>query len=197
MSSVRLAVRFVALTIIALALLLLTNIVAQTTVATLEDFFGDTGDTFQAAIGFLSFEGTLSSEATESYGLAVDDMVVKWREYTLEEDTTDCDVSGSCAVIQLATTNVFEGQAVLSVTVLDAVPSVNDCDLDGTPDATHDCNGNGTPDVVIKATSQAEVSGEILFLDETLVPSEYAGEVVVSILSDSPGVLFLLAGLPV
>ena len=89
-----------------------------------EDFFGDTGDTFQAAIGFINFEGTPASEATQSYGLGVDDMVVKWREFTLEEDTTDCGTSGSCAVIQLATSNVYEGQAVMEVTVLDAVNAV-------------------------------------------------------------------------
>ncbi len=182
---------FVALTVTAVALVPLTDAVAEARFQTLEDFFGDTGDTFQAAIGFVSFEGTPSSEATQSYGLGVDDMVVKWREFTLEEDTTDCATSGSCAVIQLATTNVFEGQAVLSVTVLDAVPSVNDCDLDGTPDATFDCNGNGIPDVVVKATSEAEVAGEIVFLDQTSVTTEYTGEIVVSILSDSPGVLYL------
>jgi hypothetical protein len=47
---------------------------------TLEDFYGNTGNTFQAAIGFVSFEGTPSSQAQRSYGIAVDDMVVKWRE---------------------------------------------------------------------------------------------------------------------
>jgi len=45
--------------------------------------------------------------------------------------------------------------------------------------------------VVVKATSEAEVTGEIVFLDQTSVSSEYTGEIVVSILSDSPDVLYL------
>ena len=150
--------------------------------------------TFQAAIGFVNFEGWLPSGiAQPGYGLAVDDMVVKWREFTLEEDTTDCATSGSCAVIQLATSNVFEGQGVVQVTVLEPVPdAANDCDLDGTPDGTNDCNGNSTPDVVVKATSEAEVTGEIVFLDQDPdEPNHYSGGIVVSVLSDSPGVLLL------
>ena len=85
---------------------------------TLEDLFGDTGNTFQASIGFINFEGTPTNQAQQSYGLAIDDMVVKWREVSLEEDETDCAVSGSCATIELATSNVFEGQTVLTVTVM-------------------------------------------------------------------------------
>ena len=82
---------------------------------TLEDLFGDTANTFQAAIGFIAFEGTPNTPApAQSYGLAVDDMVVAWREFTLEQDTTDCAVSGSCAVIELSTGNVFQGQTALT-----------------------------------------------------------------------------------
>ena len=64
-------------------------------VNTLEDIYGDTGDTFQAALGFVNFEGTPAQVAFPSYGLAVDDMVVKWREFTLESDETDCAVTSS------------------------------------------------------------------------------------------------------
>jgi hypothetical protein len=157
---------------------------------TLEDIYGDTGNTFQAAIGFVNFEGTPASQSQRSYGLAVDDMVVKWREFVLETDVTDCAVSGSCAVIELATTNVFQGQTVLTITVLEGTPDpANDCDLDGTPDATTDCNGNGTPDVVVRATSEAEVTGEIIILDN-VGGSEHKGLLTVSSLGDSPGVLF-------
>jgi hypothetical protein len=158
---------------------------------TLEDIYGDTGNTFQAAIGFVNFEGTLANQARQSYGIAVDDMVVKWKEFVLESDITDCAVSGSCAVVELATNTVFQGETVLTVTLLENTPdAANDCDLDGTPDATVDCNGNGTPDLVVKATSEAELTGEIVILD-SVGGSEYKGIVTVSSLGDGPGVLFI------
>ena len=166
---------------------------ADAGVGTLEDIYGDTGNTFQAAIGFRTVEGTLGNEAQQGYGLAVDDMVIKWREFTLEEDLTDCETSFTCAVIQLATGNIYEGQAVLTVTVLDSVPSFNDCDLDGTSDFVFDCNDNGIPDVVVRASSEVEPGedGEIVILDQTSNPNEYVAEFAISILSDSEGVLYL------
>jgi hypothetical protein len=158
---------------------------------TLEDIYGDTGNTFQAAIGFVNFEGTPASQAQQSYGLAVDDMVVKWREFVFEPDVTDCAVSGICAVLELATTNVFQGQTVLTITVLETTPDpANDCDLDGTPDATVDCNDDGTPDLVAKSTSEAEIAGEVSFLDH-VGGNEYKGFLTVSSLGDGPGVLFI------
>jgi hypothetical protein len=158
--------------------------------ATLEDIYGDTGNTFQAAIGFVNFEGFYWLPE-RSYGLAVDDMVVKWREFVLDPDVTDCAASHNCAVINLATTNVFQGQTVLSVTLLEPTPDpVNDCDLDGTPDGTVDCNDTGTPDLVVEATSEADIAGEISFLDN-VGGDEYKGLLTVSSLGDSPGVLFI------
>ena len=131
-------------------------------VKTLEDLFGDTGNTFQASIGFINFEGTATNQAQQSYGIAIDDLVVKWREVSLELDDTDCAVSGHCATIELATSNVFEGQTIVTVTVLETTPDAeNDCDLDGTPDGTNDCNGNAVPDVVVKVASEVDVEGEV------------------------------------
>jgi hypothetical protein len=159
--------------------------------ATLEDIYGDTGNAFQAAIGFVNFQGTPNSQAQQSYGLAVDDMVVKWREFVLDPDATDCEASGSCAVITLETTNVFEAQTVLKITVLETTPDdVNDCDLDGTPDGTTDCNGNGVRDIVVESTSAADVAGEISILDQ-VVGQLYEGQLTVSSLIDVPGVLFI------
>jgi hypothetical protein len=158
---------------------------------TLEDIYGDTGNSFQAAIGFIVFEGGTSTAPQQSYGLAVDDMVMKWREFVLDPDAVDCAVSGSCALIGLTTTNVFEGQTVLTVTVVDSVPDPdNDCDLDGTADETRDCNNNTIDDVVVRATSEAEVTGEIVYLDK-IGDDEYRGVLIISSLFDSPGVLFL------
>jgi hypothetical protein len=161
---------------------------------TLEDIYGDTGDNFQAAIGFINFEGTTDSVAQQSYGVALDDMVFKWREFTLAADETDCGEGGSCAVVEVATTNVFQGETVLTISLLEPVPDpFNDCDLDGTHDGVTNCDaatGNTDPDVVVKVTSEAEVTGEIVVLNK-VSGDEYKGTVPVSSLSDSPGVLYL------
>jgi hypothetical protein len=161
------------------------------TPGTLEDIYGDTGNTFQAAIGFVNFEGTEFDEAQPSYGLAVDDVVVKWREFELAPDVTDC-ATGSCAAIELATTNVYEGRAVLAVTVLETTPdAANDCDLDGVSDATVDCSGNGIPDLVVKATSESDIAGDIVFLDRIAAGVVYEGSVPISTFGDSQGVVFI------
>jgi hypothetical protein len=158
---------------------------------TLEDIYGDTGNSFQAGLGFVAFEGTAGSQAQQSYGMAVDDLVVKWREFTFDSDVTDCATTGSCAVIELAASNVFDGQTVLTVTVLDAVPDpFNDCDLDGSTDGTNDCDNDATPDVVIKATSEADLAGEIVFLN-SVGGASYRGFVTISSLGDGPGTLFV------
>jgi hypothetical protein len=161
--------------------------------ATLEDIYGDTGNTFQAAIGFINFEGTPNAGAGQSYGVAVDDLVLKWREYTFIPDATSCTANFSCAVLELDTSNVFEGQAVIGITVLEKTPdAVNDCDLDGAPDGTNDCNGNAIPDVVVRSVTNAELSGEISFLDRVSpTGTEYKGAVVVSSSGDSPGTLYI------
>ena len=38
---------------------------------TLEDIYGISGDSFQAAIGFMTEEGTATNQANQSYGLAI------------------------------------------------------------------------------------------------------------------------------
>ena len=162
--------------------------------STLEDIYGKTGDAFQAGIGILNFEKTDASvpDPAVGYGIGVDDVVMEWREFSLLQDTTDCAAGGECAVVDVQTSNFFEGNSLITITVLEKTPDAfNDCDLDGTPDGTNDCDGDGTPDVVVKATSSAEVAGEIVFLNQTSNPNEYKGDLPVSTLYDVPGVLFL------
>ncbi len=186
------------------------------TCQTLEDIYGPTGNRFQAAIGFINTETTDSgtNPATVGYGLAVDDMVIEWREYNLIQDATDCAASGSCATLQLDTANIFGGQTSLVVTLLETTPYgtspppgpfVNcvatpgntvcrsDCNLDGdfvdgADDA--DCDDNGTPDVVVKATSDVEALGEKFVLNRT-APGVYKGDIPVSSSFDAAGVLFV------
>ena len=74
---------------------------------TLEDFYGETGKRFQAAFGFRNFEATAGSPAApNSYGVAVDDMVISWKETRLDEDTHTCAGSGECADIEVRSTLV-------------------------------------------------------------------------------------------
>jgi len=159
---------------------------------TLEDIYGDSGNTFQAAIGFIDFEGTPTNQSKASYGMAVDDLVIKWREVSLQTDATVC-TTGTCAVLELATSNVFEGQTVLTITAIEATPdAANDCDLNGTyEDGDQNCDNDATKDIVVKVDSQAEPTGEIVYLERVGATTRYVGTIPVSALSDSPGTLFI------
>jgi hypothetical protein len=168
--------------------------------STLEDIYGDTGETFQAAVGMLNVEKA-SEDALDpvpSYGVGVDDMYFQWRELELVDDVTTCTpggpgVGGECAVIDLQTVNFFEGNTLLKITVLEKSPPVaNDCDFDGTPDvpATTDCDGNLTADLPVKATSQAEPAGEIVYANQ-VGPFQYTVDLPVSALYNVDGVLFV------
>ena len=80
-----------------------------------------------------------------SYGIGVDDAVLEWREYSLVADTTNCATGGECAVVDVQSVNLYEGNALLEITVLEKTPDAqNDCDQDGDLDGTNDCDGNGT-----------------------------------------------------
>ena len=99
---------------------------------TLEDFYGDAGNTFQGALGFVVFQGEVANASVSSYGEAIDDMVVEWREFTLVEDATDC-AAGSCATVELTSTNIFAAVTSTGVTVLDASPYGSACSDTGLP----------------------------------------------------------------
>jgi hypothetical protein len=163
--------------------------------STLEDIYGDSGDLFQAGISIINLEGD-GTEALAGPGLSVDDAALRWREFTLVPDATDCVAGGSCAVVDVQSTNLFQGNAVLAITVLEKTPDTsNDCNYDGTPDPGPDldCDNNGTNDVVVKVTSDADVAGEIVFCNATGNPGEYKANLPMSTFGDSPGVLYLAA----
>jgi len=194
---------------------------------TLEDIYGDSGPRFQGSVGFVNFEADSNPEATTGFGIAVDDMKFEWREFTLEQDTTNCAISGTCATLDIQTSNFFEGVARLDITLADTSPHsptdpVNDCNLDGdftddgicsgdnsvicsitTADCSGigvcvansdfaddtDCDNNGTSDVVVEATNEAEVTGEIVVLNG---PGPlYDGSIPISSNYDVPGTLFV------
>ena len=109
--------------------------------STLEDIYGDTGNDFQAALGFNNREpDPLTKGVPAGYGLAVDDMVVSWKETRLDLDTHTCsNAIGECATLDTASTLAYEGNAIISLTVVDKVPyeplvaarNKNDCNGDG------------------------------------------------------------------
>ena len=70
---------------------------ATTDHATLEDFYGDSGKRFQAALSFYNREPNSSTVLpnVNGYGIGVDDMFISWKETRLDEDTTSC--AGECA----------------------------------------------------------------------------------------------------
>ncbi len=168
---------------------------------TLEDIYGDSGEAFQLALGFYVNEPTPSSPARTGYGAAVDDVNIQWREFRLDEDTTNCATSGACASIDLQSTNFFEGNALVTVTVMDASPydpvnAKNDCNLDGDftdADDDTDCDNNGTQDIVVKVLSEAEVAGEVLALNRTSpTGAQWKGTIPISSTMNIPGTLFIV-----
>ena len=167
--------------------------------ATLEDIYGDSGNTFQGAIGIINFEADVTTESKANYGIGVDDMVVTWREIQLTEDQTDCgvdlepgDPGGSCATVDFDSSPAFESRSRLRITVTETSPSANDCDDSGTPDfpANFDCNNNGTRDLYVLATSTVEPTGERVLCEEQSA-GVYIGDVPVSSAYNVPGTLFV------
>ena len=125
---------------------------------TLEDIYGDSGNTFQGGLGFLNFQGTGQVlEPGSGYGLGVDDMVVQWREFRLAKDETDCtpvssidlNSGGTCASVEIDTTQLYVGGAVVGVSIVDPFPydpvnNKNDCNNDGDFSDTGTCQNNSS-----------------------------------------------------
>ena len=166
--------------------------------ATFEDIYGPSGASFQAALGFRVFEGDSFQQAAPGFGVAVDDMLVQWREYKLIEDAADC-TAGACATVVVDQGQVFEGNTVLGVRILDSSPygavapfDRNDCDGNGLytdPTDDVDCDNNGVSDVIFLATSVAEPQGERVVANETSA-GVYLAQLPISLLADATGVLF-------
>jgi hypothetical protein len=142
---------------------------------TLEDFFGPPGDTWQGDIIVVAFEPS-GIAADPSYGLAVDDMNLSWIERHPINQATESTCAtfagnpgaeGQCASIGLgASSNTFEGDTRIPVTVIDPDPTGNL--------GEGDCAGT---QVRVQASSEAERSPTFYCLDDTGDGVTFSGEV--------------------
>ncbi len=162
---------------------------------------GDDGLRWQAAIGYYVNEGVGTSSQVRGYGVAIDDMVLEWKESTVVEDTTTNCAGGSCSTLDVATTQSYNTLGRLDITVTDTSPGNpaggnNDCDhngvyIDAGVDST-DCDGDGRRDVYVHATSLADPAGEWVVLNETTSGSRvFRANLPVSSAYKSPGTLFV------
>ena len=133
--------------------------------ATLEDFYGLSGKRFQAAFGFRNFEATANSPlAPNSYGVAVDDMVISWKETRLEEDTHTCAGGDECADIEVKSTLSYDANSLVEVTVSDKTPYDNvhgrctSANIVCSNDAQ--CSGFGTCDNIGTAWNKNNCNGD-------------------------------------
>jgi hypothetical protein len=99
-------------------------------------------------------------------------------------------------VIDLQTTNHYEANSLITITVLERTPPMlpdgNDCDFDGTPDGILDCDSDGTQDLPVKATSEAELEGELVYANLVAGSTdEYKADLPISSNYDVDGVLFV------
>ncbi len=94
---------------------------------TLEDIYGDTGNTFQGALGFVNQQGEVGYLAKGGFGESIDDMVIEWREFTLQVDSTNCS-AGNCATLILDTDRAFTGEGIVNFRVMDKNPWGYRCD---------------------------------------------------------------------
>ncbi len=172
------------------------GLLAASSPRTIEDIYGDTGDFFKAAIAIRNDEKDwYEPDPAVSFGLAIDDAVLMWREFSLVSDAWNCAATGSCAVIDVQSANFYETRTFVAISLLEtSPPPVNDCDLDGTiePGEDGDCDDDGTRDLVARATSEAEPTGEIVVLDRIGSTHEYRGEVPISGRADAVGMLLLV-----
>ena len=132
---------------------------------TLEDFYGESGKRFQAAFGFRNFEATANSPlAQNSYGVAVDDMVISWKETRLDADTHDCAGNDECATIEMNSTVSYDATSEVEVTVVDKTPYDNvhgrctSANIVCSNDAQ--CTGFGTCDNVGTAWNRNNCNGD-------------------------------------
>ena len=175
-------------------------------VHTVEDIYGPSAETFQAALGFRVLEGDWTSGAAQtSFGASLDDMVLEWREFKLMDDAAECATGGPCATVEVDSGNLFETSGVLRITVTDPFPyrciggdpctpeGRNDCDHNASfADAVDDgdCDDDGVRDLIVRVTSQGEPSGEWAVLNRVGATDSYLGSIPYSALANGQGVLF-------
>jgi hypothetical protein len=160
------------------------------------DLYGASGESFQGALGFFIGEGDPTDQPLNGFGVAIDNVVMRWRETRTIADATDCAGGGGiCATLELQTTNFYEGNSLLTVTALEGSPDPagNDCDLDGNPDVplNTDCDNDGTTDIVVEASCDTlPFDKETVYLNQVGTSDQYTGAFPISAVYDVDGTLF-------
>ncbi len=150
---------------------------------TLEDLYGDAGEKFQAAFGFIVMEGTSFGTPDNGYGLAIDDVALEWDEIHPVEDNANCALNGQCAAISIKMIGMYEPNTLVPVTVLDFNAETTQA-VDGDSD--------GLMEVEVLAYSEAEPGGEYFLLEQTSTGSfQYYGVVPLSSAYNSPGTIYI------
>ncbi len=169
---------------------------------TFEDSYGDDGINWRGAVGYMVNEAIPGyPTVVKGYGVAIDDMVLEWKEVRVVEDTTTSCATGSCATLDLSTTQSYSSLGRIDITVTDYSPGKpaggnNDCNHNGMyTDAgidRTDCDDDGRRDVFVRGTSLAEPAGEWVILNETSSGSHvFKGNLPVSSAYPSPGTLYV------
>jgi len=178
-------------------------------VRTLEDIYGPSAESFQAAVGFRVLEGnTTNGAARTSFGASLDDMVLEWREFALAGDAAECSTSGSCATVEASSGKLYEGNGVLEITVTDPSPyrctggsrctpeAKNDCDHNGSfADVLddNDCDDDGTTDVLARGfQTSLTPDSEWAVLNRVGATDSYRGSLPYSAVADAQGVLLVV-----
>ena len=166
-----------------------------------EETYGPDGINWQGAVGYMVNEAFGGLPQVRGYGVAIDDMVLEWKESRVVEDTTTSCATGSCATLDVATTQSYNSLGRLDITVTDTAPGNpaggnNDCDHNGVyTDAgidSTDCDGDGRRDVYVQVTSLADPAGEWVVLNETTQGSRvFRANLPVSSAYESPGTLYV------
>ncbi|MCP3978631.1 MAG: S8 family serine peptidase [bacterium] len=161
----------------------------------LEDLIGESGDTFQAALGLLVKEKDLPTlpDPVSSLGATIDDVVVEWREYELVDDQTSCNCA--CATVHVDTSTIFAPAALLSITVIEDTPTFpTDCNDNQVVDGadSDNCDADPFQDIVARVYSDGEPDGEPVLLNRTTAGSPlFRGAIPVSTRQDVDGTLFV------
>jgi hypothetical protein len=164
---------------------------------------GDAGNRFQIGLAFLYVEQNpiIPSASDGDFGVSVDDVVFEWDEvHPAAEATPSCSRIGigageiaagcKCATLSVDRTNLYDCNETLRVTVNDSrygAGAASPC-IAGTAGGSNDT-------IQVKVWSNSDpFPGETISLAESATAGVFTGQIQVSGVFNSPGVVFTVPG---